>query len=126
MEHDGGAVTVTGVSARAGVSRTFPYDAAWTTLLARLRHLASKQPATGQPALPDHQRISTKSQESLVRALREADRELHMENERLRQLANDHEAMDASDSRSAGLAYALPVLGQSYAEHPGYQQEWRP
>ena len=42
------------------------------------------------------------------------------------QLANDYKAMDPSDSRSAGLAYALRVLGQSYAEHSAYQQGWRP
>ncbi|MGW7027087.1 DUF6221 family protein [Streptomyces xanthophaeus] len=41
-------------------------------------------------------------------------------------LANDYNAMDPSDSRSAGLEYALRVLGQAYAEHPAYQQEWRP
>ncbi|MFF9631884.1 DUF6221 family protein [Streptomyces fradiae] len=34
--------------------------------------------------------------------------------------------MAPSDSRSAGLAYTLRVLGQPYAEHPAYQQEWRP
>ncbi|MCI3220910.1 DUF6221 family protein [Streptomyces sp. NP-1717] len=44
----------------------------------------------------------------------------------IEQLANDFKAMDASDSRSVGLAYALRVLGQSYAEYPAYQQEWRP
>ncbi|MEW1552201.1 DUF6221 family protein [Streptomyces tsukubensis] len=44
----------------------------------------------------------------------------------IEQLANDCKAMDASDSRSAGLAHALRILGQSYAEHPAYQQEWRP
>ncbi|MFF3727723.1 DUF6221 family protein [Streptomyces erythrochromogenes] len=44
----------------------------------------------------------------------------------IEQLANDYNAMASSDSRSAGLAYALRVLGQSYAEHPAYQQEWRP
>ncbi|WP_256961976.1 DUF6221 family protein [Streptomyces sp. NRRL B-24572] len=44
----------------------------------------------------------------------------------IEQLANDHKAMDPSDSRSAGLAHALRVLGQSYAEHPAYQREWRP
>ncbi|MFG2142582.1 DUF6221 family protein [Streptomyces sp. NPDC048696] len=44
----------------------------------------------------------------------------------IEQLANDYKAMDPADSRSAGLAYALRVLGQSYAEHPAYQQEWRP
>ncbi|WP_313906156.1 DUF6221 family protein [Streptomyces sp. 130] len=42
------------------------------------------------------------------------------------QLAKDYRAMGASDSRSAGLACALRVLGQSYPEHPAYQQEWRP
>lgn len=44
----------------------------------------------------------------------------------IEQLANDYKAMDPSDSRSAGLAYALRVLGQSYTEHPAYQQEWHP
>ncbi|MEU2726894.1 DUF6221 family protein [Streptomyces sp. MAA16] len=34
--------------------------------------------------------------------------------------------MGSSDPRSAGLAYALRVLAQSYAEHPAYRQEWRP
>ncbi|MFI6017390.1 DUF6221 family protein [Streptomyces sp. NPDC051287] len=44
----------------------------------------------------------------------------------IEQLANDYKAMAPSDSRSGGLAYALRVLGQSYAEHPSYQREWRP
>ncbi|MFE5597451.1 hypothetical protein [Streptomyces sp. NPDC056549] len=34
--------------------------------------------------MPDHQRISTKPHESVVQALQEADRILHVENERLR------------------------------------------
>ncbi|MFE7597813.1 DUF6221 family protein [Streptomyces sp. NPDC057494] len=42
------------------------------------------------------------------------------------QLARDYKTMEPSDSRSAGLAYALRVLAQSYAEHPSYRQEWRP
>lgn len=42
------------------------------------------------------------------------------------QLARDYKAMDSSDPRSAGLAYALRVLAQSYAEHPAYHQKWRP
>ncbi|MFD0341174.1 DUF6221 family protein [Streptomyces sp. NPDC127117] len=42
------------------------------------------------------------------------------------QLAHDYKAMDPSDSRSAGLTYALRVLAQSYAEHPAYRQKWRP
>ncbi|WP_101383027.1 DUF6221 family protein [Kitasatospora sp. GP30] len=40
-------------------------------------------------------------------------------------LARDHAAMDPSDPRSVGLAYALRVLAQSYAEHPDYREEWR-
>ncbi|MEU5138145.1 DUF6221 family protein [Streptomyces californicus] len=44
----------------------------------------------------------------------------------IEQLANDYKAMASSDSRSDGLTYALRVLGQSYAEHPAYQQNWRP
>ncbi|WP_334581246.1 DUF6221 family protein [Streptomyces sp. B21-108] len=41
-------------------------------------------------------------------------------------LARDFTVMDPSDSRVAGLAYALRVLAQSYDEHPGYREEWRP
>ncbi len=44
----------------------------------------------------------------------------------IEQLAQDYNAMPPSDTRSAGLAYALRVLGQSYIEHPDYQQKWRP
>jgi hypothetical protein len=84
LERDGGAATVAGVAARARVSRTFLYDTAQAPLLARLRSLADKQPATGRPALPDQQRITTKSHETVVRALRDANRKLHEENERLR------------------------------------------
>ncbi|MFF3699535.1 DUF6262 family protein [Streptomyces sp. NPDC002221] len=84
LERDGGAVTIAGVAARAGVSRTFLYDDAQAPLLTRLRDLVNKQPATGRPALPDQQRITTKSHETVVRALRDANRKLHEENERLR------------------------------------------
>ncbi|MCX4552900.1 DUF6262 family protein [Streptomyces sp. NBC_01267] len=84
LEHDGGPVTVSGVASRAGVSRTFLYDDAQATLLARLRGLASRQPASGRPALPDKERITTKSHEAVVRALRGANRKLNEENERLR------------------------------------------
>ncbi|MQY04908.1 DUF6221 family protein [Actinomadura macrotermitis] len=41
-------------------------------------------------------------------------------------LARDYTAMGPDDPRSAGLAHALRVLAQSYAEHPDYRQEWRP
>ncbi|MCX4986015.1 DUF6221 family protein [Streptomyces sp. NBC_00572] len=41
-------------------------------------------------------------------------------------LTRQYEAMDPADDRHAGLAYALNVLAQSYAEHPGYRPEWRP
>jgi hypothetical protein len=84
LERDGGSVTVAGVASRAGVSRTFLYDDAQAPLLARLRDLTDKQPATGRPALPNHQRITTKSHETVVRALRDANRKLNEENERLR------------------------------------------
>lgn len=77
-------MTVAGVAARARVSRTFLYDAAQAPLLARLRGLADKQPTTGRPALPDQQRITTRSHETMVRALRDANRKLHDENECLR------------------------------------------
>ncbi|MEV7977043.1 DUF6221 family protein [Streptomyces sp. NPDC086519] len=41
-------------------------------------------------------------------------------------LARDFKTMDPTDSRIPGLAYALRVLAQSYAERPGYREEWRP
>ncbi|MER6141663.1 DUF6221 family protein [Streptomyces sparsogenes] len=41
-------------------------------------------------------------------------------------LAGEYQAMDPADARHAGLAYALRVLAQAYAEHPDYRQEWRP
>nr|WP_239697747.1 MULTISPECIES: DUF6221 family protein [Streptomyces] len=34
--------------------------------------------------------------------------------------------MGSGDPRSAGLAYAIRVLAQSYAEHPDYRRAWRP
>ncbi|WP_242548810.1 DUF6221 family protein [Streptomyces albidoflavus] len=34
--------------------------------------------------------------------------------------------MAPSGPRPAGLAYALRVLAQSYAGHPGTREEWRP
>lgn len=52
LERDGGAVTIAGVAARAGVSRTFLYDDAQARLLARLRNLANKQPAPGGRPCP--------------------------------------------------------------------------
>lgn len=67
-----------------GLDLPFLYDNAQAALPAGLRYLASKQPATGRPALPDHQRITTKSHETVVRALRNANRKLNEENERLR------------------------------------------
>ncbi|GGJ67552.1 hypothetical protein [Streptomyces brasiliensis] len=53
-------------------------------MLTRLRGLADQQPASGRLALPDQQRITTKSHETVVRALRDANRKLGEENERLR------------------------------------------
>lgn len=44
----------------------------------------------------------------------------------IEQLANDYKAMPSSDSGLDGLAYALRVLVQSYAEHFSSQQKWRP
>ncbi|WP_162257864.1 MULTISPECIES: DUF6262 family protein [unclassified Kitasatospora] len=84
LERNGGPVTVAGVASRAGVSRTFLYDDAQSALLARLRALASRQPTSGRPALPDKERITTKSHEAIVRALRGANRKLNEDNERLR------------------------------------------
>ncbi|PWJ05448.1 hypothetical protein DKG34_21975 [Streptomyces sp. NWU49] len=40
--------------------------------------------------------------------------------------ARDHQAMDPAGPRHAGLAYALKVPAQPYAEHPHYRQEGRP
>lgn len=63
---------------------TFLYDDAQTVLLTRLRNLASGQPASGRPALPGKERITTKSHEAIVRTLRNANRKLNEDNERLR------------------------------------------
>ncbi|MEU9073967.1 DUF6221 family protein [Kitasatospora sp. NPDC048538] len=41
-------------------------------------------------------------------------------------LAREHTAMDRSDPRSVGLAHALRVLAQAYAEHPDFREQWRP
>ncbi|WP_460067937.1 DUF6221 family protein [Streptomyces sp. YKOK-I1] len=41
-------------------------------------------------------------------------------------LARNFKVMDPTDSRIAGLGYALRVLAQSYAEHPEYREAWRP
>lgn len=41
-------------------------------------------------------------------------------------LVREYEAMEPADARREGLAYALKVLAQSYAEHPDYRREWRP
>ncbi|MFG2978212.1 DUF6262 family protein [Streptomyces sp. NPDC048331] len=84
LERDGGSVTVAGVASRAGVSRTFLYDDAQSALLARMRALAGGQPTSGRPALPHNERITTKSHEAIVRALRGANRKLNEDNERLR------------------------------------------
>lgn len=40
--------------------------------------------------------------------------------------ARNHQAMGPADPRRAGLAYALKVLAQSYAEHLDHRQERRP
>jgi hypothetical protein len=70
MERDGGPVTIAGIAARAKVSRTFLYDGAQAPLLERLRAIANTQPSSGRPALPENQRVSTKSHETIVRTLR--------------------------------------------------------
>jgi len=82
MERDGGPVTIAGVAARAKVSRTFLYDDAQAPLLERLRAIASAQPSSGRPALPENQRVSTKSHETIVRTLRAANRKLRQDNAR--------------------------------------------
>jgi beta-phosphoglucomutase-like phosphatase (HAD superfamily) len=84
LEHHGGPISIAGVASRAGVSRTFLYDDGQAPLLERLRSLAAKQPSSGRPALPDGQRASTKSHETIVRALRAANRKLTEDNTRLR------------------------------------------
>lgn len=41
-------------------------------------------------------------------------------------LVSDYRNLEPQDARTQGLAHALRTLAQSYAEHPGYRQEWRP
>jgi hypothetical protein len=84
LERDGGPATVAGAASRAGVSRTFLYDNAQAPLLERLRTIAAAQPSSGRPALPETQRISTKSHETIVRTLRDANRKLRQDNDQLR------------------------------------------
>jgi hypothetical protein len=83
MERGGGPVTIAGVAARAKVSRTFLYDDAQAPLLERLRAIANAQPSSGRPALPENQRVSTKSHETIVRTLRGANQKLRQDNDRL-------------------------------------------
>src|SRR5271166_2756736 len=73
-----------GDASRAGVSRTFLYDDAQAPLLERLRAITTAQPSSGCPALPETQRISTKSHETIVRTLRDANRKLRQDNDQLR------------------------------------------
>ncbi len=84
LERDGGPATVAGVASRAGVSRTFLYDNAQTPLMERLRAITAAQPSSGRPAQPETQRISTKSHETIVRTLRDANRKLRQDNDQLR------------------------------------------
>jgi hypothetical protein len=84
LERDGGSVTIAGVASRAGVSRTFLYDDAQAVLMQRLRAIAAAQPSSGRPALPETQRISTKSHETVVRTLRAANSKLRQDNDQLR------------------------------------------
>jgi small-conductance mechanosensitive channel len=67
----------------AKVSRTFLYDDAQAPLLERLRAVANAQPGSGRPALPENQRVSTKSHEAIVRTLRAANQKLRQDNNRL-------------------------------------------
>lgn len=83
LECDGGPVTIAGVAAQAKVSRTFLYDTAQAPLLKRLHALAAARPSSTRPALPETQRVSTKSHEAIVRTLRDANRRLHKDNNRL-------------------------------------------
>src|SRR6266536_1830184 len=84
LERDGSPVTIAGVAARAKVSRTFLYDGAQAPLLERLRAVANAQPSSGRPALPENQRISTKSHETIVRTLRGANQKLRQDLDRHR------------------------------------------
>ncbi|TMR94894.1 DUF6262 family protein [Nonomuraea basaltis] len=84
LESQGGPVSVAAVAAQAGVSRTFLYDDTQAQLLQRLRSIATAQPDSGRLALPQSQRISTRSHEAIVRTLREANRKLRRDNDQLR------------------------------------------
>ncbi|WP_199565799.1 DUF6262 family protein [Spongiactinospora rosea] len=83
LERNGGKITVAGVAAQAGVSRTFLYHPDQADLLKRLRDLAEQQPSAGRPAAPIRQRLSTRSHETIVKALRKANQTLREENQRL-------------------------------------------
>lgn len=84
IDQHGGDATVTGVAARAGVSRTFLYDPRQAALLERLHTIQAGQPHPRQPPLLTQQLISTPSHKAIVKALRDRSQRLEHENQKLR------------------------------------------
>ena len=76
-------VTVTAIARRAKVSRTFLHDPAQADLLQRIRELAAN-PAPAKPAAPAAQPMTARSQDTVIRALREANNKLRQDNAQLR------------------------------------------
>jgi hypothetical protein len=82
-KREGTNMTVTTIARRAKVSRTFLHDPAQADLLQRIRELAAN-PAPAKPAAPAAQPMTARSQDTVIRALREANNKLRQENAQLR------------------------------------------
>jgi len=82
-KRDGARLTVSGIARRAGVSRTFLHDPAQQDLLDSIRQSTTGQAVT-TPSIPTTQRISTRSHETVVSALKNANEKLREQNTQLR------------------------------------------
>ncbi|MBS2531977.1 hypothetical protein KGQ20_04260 [Catenulispora sp. NF23] len=82
-KRDGAPFTVSGIARQAGVSRTFLHDPAQRDLLDCIRQSTTGRTVTA-PLVPSAQRISTRSHETVVTALKNANEKLREQNAQLR------------------------------------------
>ena len=104
-KHDG---TVTAIARRATVSRTFLHDPAQADLLRRIRELTAN-PAVANPAAPAARPMTARSQDTVIRAQREANNKLRQENAQLR----DELARALGDLRDVRRSTASPTSAGS-------------
>lgn len=107
-KREGAVVTVTAIARRARVSRTFLHDPAQIDLLQRIRDLAAG-PARAKPAAPTARPMTARSQDAVIRALREANNKLRQDNARLR----DELAHALGDLRDIRRGIAAPITPTS-------------